>query len=310
LTSFRTTTSTLRTYSLTGVGQVKTPVRYNLFGGTFLRHPPSFITQSLSFTQKNPTLIEDAFCESIPAGITPQTLAFHMSDVYAERFNLLVSHSFTSNYTVKVGYTGEVGKHSSVRVNADQPISASAGGAVLNVRPYAYAGDVFGQYNIGPSNSNALIAKAMAHIPGGSRLIASYSWSKSMNISDGDRNTIENYSQPQDYYALAAWDRTHYLNLGSISQLPFGHGQLFFNHAPRTVDLVAGGWQITGIHRYGTGLPVSVTATNTADTSSIGTFMAQKICDPTQGFTRSRAEWFNASCFVQSGIWPVRNRRT
>lgn len=267
-----------------------------------LAHPPNFITQSLSFTQKAPTSIENVFSANpSAAGITPQTLALHMPDVYAEQFNLLVEHSFGSNYTMELGYAGETGKHASVRVNANQPSTASTGSAVLNIRPYSYAGDVFGQYNIGASNSNALVANAMAHIRGGSRLTASYTWSKSMNISDGDRNTIENYNQPRDYYALAAWDRTHHLNLASILQLPFGRGQRFLNHAPRFVDLVAGGWQVTGIYRYATGLPVSVTATNTADTSSIGTFMAQKVCDPNQGFTRSVAEWFNAACFVQPG---------
>jgi hypothetical protein len=267
-----------------------------------LAHPPNFITQSLTFTQKNPTAIENVFSANpSAAGITPQTLALHMPDVYAEQFNLLVEHSFTSHDTLEIGYVGQVGRHSSVRVNANQPTSASAGSAILNVRPYAYAGDVFGQYNIGSSNSNALISKLVARLPGGSRVIGNYTWSKSMNISDGDRNTIENYNQPQDYYAVAAWDRTHHLNIGTISQLPFGRGERFFTHAPRAVDLAADGWQITGIYRYATGLPVSVTATNTADSGSIGTFMAQKVCDPTQGFTRSHSEWFNTACFVQPG---------
>ncbi len=267
-----------------------------------LAHPPNFITQSLTFNQKNPTHVEDVFSANpSAAGITPQTLALHMPDVYAEQFNLLIEHSFASKYTLEVGYVGEVGKHSSVRVNANQPVSATAGSTILNVRPYTYAGDIFGQYNIGSSNSNALIGKVVAHIPGGSRVIGSYTWSKSMNISDGDRNTIENYNQPQDYYAVAAWDRTHHLNIATISQLPFGRGQRFLTHAPRVVDLVAGGWQITGIYRYATGLPVSVTATNTADSGSIGTFMAQKVCDPTHGFTRSNSEWFNTACFVQPG---------
>ena len=282
-----------------GIYYAGTPYNFLQF---LLAHPPNFITQSLAFTQKTPTLIENAFSASpSAAGITPQTLALHMPDVYAEQFNLLVEHNFSGRYTLEAGYTGETGKHSSVRVNANQPVSASAGSATLNVRPYSYAGDVFGQYNIGPSNSNALVSKFVAHIPGGSRLIGSYTWSKSMNISDGDRNTIENYNQPQDYYSVAAWDRTNHLNIGTISQLPFGRGQHFLNRIPRAVDAVTGGWQLTGVYRYASGLPVSVTATDTADTSSIGTFMAQKICDPTEGFHRSRTEWFNTACFVQPG---------
>lgn len=221
-------THQMRTPLFTGGGGIYfagSPYNFLQF---LVAHPPNFVTQSLTFNQKNPTAIENVFSANpSSANITPQTLASHMPDVYAEEFNLLVERSFARSYTLEVGYVGEVGKHASVRVNANQPIAASAGSDILNIRPYSYAGDVFGQYNMGYSNSNALIAKAVAHLPGGSRVIGSYTWSKNMNISDGDRNTIENYNRPQDYYAVAAWDRPNHLNLGVIGQLPFGHGQRF-----------------------------------------------------------------------------------
>ncbi len=78
-------------------------------------HPPNFITQSVSFTQKNPTPVTDVFVANpSAAGITPQTLALHMPDVYAEEFNLLVEHTFAEKYSITLGYAGETGKHSSV----------------------------------------------------------------------------------------------------------------------------------------------------------------------------------------------------
>lgn len=231
----------------------------------------------------------------------PQTLALNMRDVYAEEFNLAVQHTFGEKLLASVAYVGETVKHASVRVNANQPVAAPTGSSILSIRPYSYASDVFGQYNIAPSNYNSMQSHVVALLPGGSRIIANYTWSKAMNISDGDRNTIENYNQPSDYYAVAAWDRTHQVNLGSVADLPFGRGQHFMTNAPRYVDLALGGWQLSAIYRFGTGLPVTVTATNTADTSSIGTFLAQKVCDPTKGFTRSNSKWFNTACFVQPG---------
>jgi hypothetical protein len=278
-----------------------------------LAHPPNFITQTLSFNQKTPTAVQNVFVANpSTTGITPQTLGLHMPDVYAEQFNLLVEHSFAGRYSLEGGYTGELGKHASVRVNANQPNVIGTGSTVYNVRPYSYAGDVFGQYNIGFSNNNALVSKFVGHLPGGSRVLASYTWSKSMNISDGDRNTIENYNVPQDYYALAAWDRTNHLNLSVLSKLPVGRGQVFLNHVPLWLNQAIGGWEINGIYRFATGLPVSVTATNTADTGSIGTFMAQKVCDPTHGFSRSKAEWFNTACFVQpgNGVYGIGGRNS
>jgi hypothetical protein len=225
-----------------------------------------------------------------------------MPDVYVEQYNLTVEHLFASRYSLTMAYVGQVGRHSSVRLNANQPNAMlSSASTVFDLRPYTYAGDVYGQYNVGSSNTNSLQTKFESPVVRGSRLIVSYTWSKSMDISDGDRNVTANAYHPGYYYALAGWDRTNHLNVGAILQVPFGRGQLWGSGAPRIVDLVAGGWQISPIYRYATGLPVSITATNTADTSSIGTYMAQKVCDPTTGFTRSKAEWFNTSCYVQPG---------
>ncbi|AFL87472.1 hypothetical protein Terro_1157 [Terriglobus roseus DSM 18391] len=282
-----------------GIYYAGTPYNYLQF---LLAHAPNFITQSLSFTPATAKVVTDVFVANPSAtGITPQTLGKTMKDVSVQQFNLGVEHTFLRRYMLSVTYAGQVGRHSSVRVNANQPNAKSGTSAVFNVRPYTYAGDVFAQYNIGYSNSNALQTKFIARLPGGSRIISSYTYGRSLNISDGDRNTIQNAYDAGQYYAPAAWDRPHHLNVGALLHLPVGRGQHFLGSVPRPVDWIAGGWQLNSIYRYATGLPVTITATNTADTSSIGTFLAQKVCDPTQGFQQSRAQWFNTACFVQPG---------
>jgi hypothetical protein len=282
-----------------GIYYASTPYNYLQF---LLAHAPNFITQSLSFTPANAKQVTDVFSANPSAtGITPQTLGKTMKDVNVQQFNLGVEHTFLSRYMLSVAYAGQIGRHSSVRVNANQPNTKSGTSAVFNVRPYAYAGDVFAQYNVGYSNSNALQAKLIARLPGGSRIISSYTYGRSLNISDGDRNTIENVYDPSLYYAPAAWDRPHHLNIGALLHLPVGRGQHYLGSIPLPVDWAIGGWQLNSIYRYATGLPVTITATNTADTSSIGTFLAQKICDPTQGFQQGRSQWFNTDCFVQPG---------
>lgn len=282
-----------------GIYYAGSPYNYLQF---LLAHPPNFITQSLSFTPANAKLVTDVFSANPSAtGITPQTLGKTMKDVNVQQFNLAVEHNFLDRYLVSAAYAGQIGRHSSVRVNANQPNAKSTGSTTFNVRPYTYAGDVFAQYNIGYSNSNALQARFVARLPGGSRITSSYTYSRSLNISDGDRNTIENAYDVSTYYAPAAWDRPHHLNVGGTLRLPVGRGQHYLGSISRPVDWMVGGWQLNTIYRYATGLPVTITATNTADTSSIGTFLAQKVCDPTQGFERSRAKWFNTACFVQPG---------
>lgn len=282
-----------------GIYYASSPYNFLQF---LLAHPPNFVTQSLSFTPANVKSVTDVFSANPSAtGITPQTLGKTMKDVNVQQFNLAVEHTFLSRYLLSVGYAGQIGRHSSVRINANQPNVKSGTSAVFNVRPYSYAGDVFAQYNAGNSNSNALQTKFIARLPGGSRITSSYTYSRSLNISDGDRNTIHNAYDLSLYYAPAAWDRPHHLNVGAILRMPVGRGQHYLSSVPRPVDWLVGGWQLSTIYRYATGLPVTITATNTADTSSIGTYLAQKTCDPTQGFERSRSMWFNTACFVQPG---------
>jgi hypothetical protein len=214
----------------------------------------------------------------------------------------MVEHLFRGRYSLMTGYSGQIGRHSSVRLNANQPNTKSSAAAVtFDTRPYTYAGDVYRQDNVGYSNNNALYAKFEARMNRGARAVVSYTHSKSMDTSDGDRNVIENYYHPEYYYAPAAWDRPNHVSTAFVYPLPIGYGQRWLSAGHPVWNAAAGGWQISSIYQYGTGLPVSVTATNTADTSSIGTFLAQKVCNPSQGFTQSKAEWFNVNCFVQPG---------
>ncbi len=176
-----------------------------------LAHAPNFIPQAPTFQITNPTKTENAFVANpSAAGQVPQTLALRMPDTNVQEFNLFVDQKFAKAFLASIGYAGEIGRHESIRLNANQPNAVAAGSTSTkyNLRPYTYIGDVFGQYNIGSSNSNALEAKLDGRFQGGSRLLASYTWGKSMDLADGDRSPITNYYNPRLNYAPAAWDRS------------------------------------------------------------------------------------------------------
>ena len=204
-----------------------------------------------------------------------------------------------------VGYAGEIGRHESIRLNANQANAVAPDTTTTKyyLRPYPYIGNVFGQYNIGSSNSNLLEAKINGRFQGGSRLLASYTYGKSMDIADGDRNPITDYYNPRLNYAPAAWDRTQSLTLSGVYKLPFGPGQMFATSGSPLLRIATAGWKLTGIYHLASGLPVTITETDNADTGGNETFFAQKICDPTANFTRSKTEYFNRSCFAQTGAF-------
>ena len=60
------------------------------------------------------------------------------------------------------------------------------------------------------------------------------------------------------YYGYSDADSRHLLNLNMLAELPFGRGKAFLGNAGGLTDALVGGWQLTGIFRYRSGLPTSV----------------------------------------------------
>lgn len=92
-----------------------------------------------------------------------------------------------------------------------------------------------------------------------------YTFSKSMDEGSGLQSGgvtsgagfILNPFRQHDMYALSDFDSKHIINANAILQLPIGRNQPFFTNANKWVDAFIGGWQITSIFRYNSGLPIS-----------------------------------------------------
>jgi Carboxypeptidase regulatory-like domain/TonB dependent receptor len=57
-------------------------------------------------------------------------------------------------------------------------------------------------------------------------------------------------------YANSDFDIRHIININAVWQLPIGTGQKFLGSASKWVNGVIGGWQLSGIYRWNSGLPV------------------------------------------------------
>lgn len=60
-----------------------------------------------------------------------------------------------------------------------------------------------------------------------------------------------------DNYAYSDFDIRHVVNANFIFQLPFGKGKQFFGDMNPIAETLFGGWQLAGIYRWNTGLPIS-----------------------------------------------------
>jgi hypothetical protein len=91
-----------------------------------------------------------------------------------------------------------------------------------------------------------------------------YTLSKSIDDASGLQTSgvygsafITNALRQQDNRGVSDFDIRHIVNFNSIWDIPIGRGRQFFSDSNKFVNAVFGGWILTSIVRYNSGLPVS-----------------------------------------------------
>lgn len=158
-----------------------------------------------------------------------------------------------------------------------QSLDAYCFPACSTLGPYAYWDDQFSSAfswrSTGTSSYNALQATLRRHV-GGLEFDFNYTYSKSQDAnSNAERvNEYENgngsavaYSgqvvnawMPNQLYSVSDFDTTHQINANWVYDLPFGRGKRWGGGTSRLVDAVIGGWQFSGLTRWTSGYPFSI----------------------------------------------------
>ena len=97
----------------------------------------------------------------------------------------------------------------------------------------------------------------------------SYTYSKSLDMgSDAERSTeftgggsfsdIINTWKPGLNRAVSDFDTHHLITAEAVYRLPFGSGKMLLGGANRVLDALVGGWQLSGINRWSSGLPFTL----------------------------------------------------
>jgi hypothetical protein len=68
-------------------------------------------------------------------------------------------------------------------------------------------------------------------------------------------NVVRNPIDPDLEYSVSDFDIRHNINANFLAQLPFGRGRAFGGDMGRVPNAILGGWQLTGIMRWHSGLP-------------------------------------------------------
>jgi hypothetical protein len=90
-----------------------------------------------------------------------------------------------------------------------------------------------------------------------------YTFAKSMDDASGLQNSgaygtafILNPLKQEDGRSVSDFDIRHNLNVNAVWELPFGRGKRFLGSSSSLVDAILGGWQLSSISRWHSGLPI------------------------------------------------------
>ena len=287
-----------------GYGAYYAPILYNNLQFELL-YSPNFVNQFYTLNIKAPVDIQNLFPPNPPSipGQGGYTIAKTLKDTSVQEWNLDIERTLSSNTMLTLAYLGNVTRHQSARADFNQPYALSPGNisGKLDVKPQPLAGQVDGQYNALSANYNAFAAKVERRFSAGLQFLGSYTWSKAMDILDGDNADVQDYYNPQLTYGPAGFDRTHNFLFSGVYDLPFGPGRKFATSKNFLNKEFIGGWQLSGIQQFATGQPIQITANNNADTSSLHSVYALKVCNPDSGFTHTETQFYNPACYAQPG---------
>jgi hypothetical protein len=246
---------------------------------------------------------------------------------YTQQWSLGVQRQFFKDAVVEATYVGTKGTHligivdlNSVRPGLaytsglvpDSTVFTSANETMLNrLRPYQGYGSIGAVEPWFNSNYNALQVSARKNLGADALISISYTWSKSLTDNGSDRSNAPQdlYNFNSGEYGPATFDRTQVFNLNFVYTLPFYKTQQGFK------GKALGGWQISGIASYYTGLPYTVTTAN-VDPAGLGiigsspaSLRPDLVCDANSNAPQTRAQWFNTACFqnVPTGQHRVGN---
>jgi hypothetical protein len=192
--------------------------------------------------------------------------------------------------------------------SATDPLKPGEG--ILNqIRPYRGYDDVRYLQTAFDSNYHSLQVTAQHRFTRSSQINMAYTWSRNMTDAQNEFSTApQNTYDLRSEYARAIFDRRHIFNTNFVYELPFHSDQKTFQ------GKLLGGWQLSGIFYFYTGLGFSP-STSSNDPAGLGLLgnspsaaRPNMVCDPnSNAHAVPPAQWFNAACLVNPTTNTVGN---
>ncbi len=254
-------------------------------------NPPFFLDQTFNQSLGSSTpvfLLKNGFPAALfgPSAVNLTTLQIRAQDPnertpYVEQTSFGPEFEFSQSTVLDIDYVGNFGRKEDRLRNANQGIllGTNANGTPNVLFPYpnlnscqavATCNHAFLELatNDGNTNYNALLVALKRRYSKGLAYQVSYTFSKNFanfvdNLTGGSTPEYAyNYNLDRGF---SPFDQTHRFVASGIYSLPIGKGGMILNNGG-VVSRIIGGWQLNGILTLETGIPFTVTTTDTTDT--------------------------------------------
>jgi hypothetical protein len=269
--------------------------------------------------------LETGFSSALNAGLQNfvSTPALRGSDhnvktPYTQSYNLAYEHSISNNIVANVSYVGDVSRHLIVFPDPNNPDAlTNPGTSTQPTRPFpGFGGTAYTNY-AGSSSYNSLQAKVEKRYGNGSSLLATYTYSHSLDDaptplgSTGDGGYRNSNLIPISMdYASSPFDTRQRFTFNAFYELPFGKGRKYMNNGG-IFNEVVGGWAANITFFAQTGNPFTVTpditTANGGNSRAIlqgnaytsgGTPNATNLGINCATKTKNRTNWYNPCQFL------------
>ncbi len=256
-----------------------------------------------------PLLLDNPFPSNFPLSTPPSALAFQrdLRTPYVQQWNFNIERSLGGTRMLEIGYIGSKGTGLIGARDLNQPPPTPA-------QTYQRPVPEFGELDLLESNRNSIYHSLQARfeqrLDFGLSLLASYTWSKSIDngssffSSDGDPNFPQNSYDLRAERGLSNFDVRQRFVVSYGYDLPFGRGRAWLHNGGWATS-VFGGWQSFGILQFQTGQPFTVALLPNFDNSNTGIdslgFGANdrpNVVGNPHLTNPSAAAWFNTSAFA------------
>ena len=202
---------------------------------------------------------------SVPLVVTTQSKAFKNPEAWS--WNFTVERELFWKSLLSVGYVARRGLHLQRESDINQPttavVAANPGVNLDALRPYKGFGSIRETDNVASSTYNSLQVAWNRRVGDTFQFGVSYTLSKSMDNGSNQRDVVPDTYDTSMLWGPSEFDARHIAIINYLYQLPFFRTQKGF------AGKALGGWQISGITQFQTGLPCSVVAPN-VDYAGVG----------------------------------------